>query len=258
MKTTKAATPRNQIDALDRDSFEPAYMQLVNIIRRQVASGLLLPGDQLPSESQLRQRYHVSPMTVRRAINILADQGIIDTVQGRGSFVRPLELGAAAFHLDELTDLLDDSGRTSVKLVEASIMLADERTARKLAIPTSERVIYIRRLILTDDEPTLYHRAYLIYDPTRPIVENEMEVTSLRGLFSGSGETLLKRGELTIAATILNEEEAQLLQVDLPAAGFCIKHVFYDFGERPISWGLFIVRSDRLHFETTVGLPANI
>ncbi len=239
---------------IDRRSYEPAYAQLVNILRHQIATGKLRPGDQLPSESQLCKLYHVSPMTVRRAINILVDQGVISTAPGRGTFVKPVDLGMATFHLQELQTLFSDK-QTQVKLLETHVVLADERTARKLSIQPGERVIYLRRLLCRKGEPTFYHREYLICDPTRPLVEAEMEVTSLQGLFEGVGGSVLKHGDLTIEATVLNEEEARLLQVPVSTAAFCLEHVFYDLDNLPISWGWFICRSDRLRFTTKVGIP---
>ena len=241
-------------DAIDRNSYEPAYAQLVGILRRQVAAGLFRPDDRLPSEAQLCRRYVVSPMTVRRVINILAEQGVVTTVQGRGTFVKSLELGTAAFHLDALQRLFRDEEQTAVKFLEARIASANERTARKLAIAPGARTVYIRRLISHQDQPVLYHREYLIYDPTRPIVEAEMEVTSLRGLFDGTGGSALKRGELAIEATVLTEEEAQLLLSAVAAAAIRLEHIFYDFGDRPGSWGWFICPGDRLRFTTTVGI----
>ena len=80
-------------DSIDRTASEPAYAQLAFILRSQIASGMFRPGDQLPSEAQLCRRYDVSPMTVRRSINLLSDQGVVNTAQGRGTFVKPLQLG---------------------------------------------------------------------------------------------------------------------------------------------------------------------
>jgi DNA-binding GntR family transcriptional regulator len=245
---------REPTRTIDRRSYEPAYAQLVNILRQQIAAGTLRPGDQLPSESQLCKLYRVSPMTVRRAINILVDQGVISTAQGSGTFVKAVDLGTATFHLQELQTLFSDK-QTSVKLLEARIALADERLARKLAITVGERAIYLRRLLCRNGEPTFYHREYLLYDPTRPLVEAEIEVTSLQGLFEGSGGSVLKHGDLTIEATVLNEEEARLLQVPSHTAAFCLEHVFYDLDNQPISWGWFICRGDRLRFTTKVGIP---
>ncbi len=240
--------------AIDRRSYEPAYAQLVDLLRLQIADGTLRPGDQLPSESQLCKLYRVSPMTVRRAINILVDQGVISTAPGSGTFVKALDLSTATFDLQELQTLFSDK-QTNVNLLEARVALADERVARKLAITVGKRVIYLRRLLCRGDEPLFYHREYLVYDPTRPIVETEMEVTSLQGLFDGSGGSVLKHGDLTIEATVLNEEEARVLQVPASTAAFHLEHVFYDLDNRPISWGWFICRGDRLRFTTKVGIP---
>ena len=79
-------------------------------------------------------------------------------------------------------------------------------------------------------------------------------MTSLYGLFVGGGETDLKRGELTIKAALLTVEEASVLETheDLPA--FCLEHVFYNFDDRPVSWGKFICRGDRIRFKANVGI----
>lgn len=239
---------------IDRDAYEPAYAQLANILRRQIAEGAFRPGDQLPSEAQLCRTYGISPMTVRRSINLLADQGVVSTAQGRGTFVKPLELGTAFFDLQELQELFRNGMDTDVKLLDVRVVEADERAARKLDVCVGDKAIYIRRLLTQDGQPIFYHRAYLIYDPTRPIVEAEMDVTSLQGLLTNASNQMLKRGKLTIEAALMNEEEAKILKTNLPAAAFYLEHIFYDFDERPLSWGWFIFRSDQLRFSTQIGI----
>ena len=242
------------ITTIDRDSYEPAYAQLVRILLRQVAAGEFRPGDRLPSEAQLCERYGVSPMTVRRVVNILADRGVVTAEQGRGTFVKPLELGTATFDLDRLQQLFRNDGQSRVKLSEVRIASATERTARKLDIEVGARIVYIRRLILQGEEPVLLHRQHVVYDPARPIIEAEMEVTALRGLFSGGGGSHLKRGDLTIDATVLTAGEAALLQSEVGAPAFRLEHIFYDYDNRPVSWGWFIGTSDRLRFTATIGV----
>ncbi len=245
---------REPITAIDRDSYEPAYAQLVRILLRQVAAGEFRPGDRLPSEAQLCERYGVSPMTVRRVVNILADRGVVIAEQGRGTFVKPLELGTATFDLDRLQQLFRNDGLSRVKLSEVRITSATERTARRLAIEVGDRIVYIRRLILQGEEPVLLHRQHVIYDPTRPIIEAEMEVTALHGLLSGGGWSHLKRGELTIDATVLTAGEAVLLRSDAGIPAFRLEHIFYDYDNRPVSWGWFIGTNDRLRFTATIGV----
>lgn len=252
VQDTRNKTPEQY--RINRDSYEPAYAQLANILRRQIADGAYRPGDQLPSEVQLCRRYGISPMTVRRSINLLSDQGVVNTAQGRGTFVKPLELSTANFDLRELQDLFANGTSADIKLLDVRVVSADERTARKLELREGDPTIYIRRLFTREEKPIFYHRAYLIFDPTRPIVEAEMDVTSLRGLFTSEENAMLKQGQLMIEATMMNEEEAKILQTPFPAAAFYLEHLFYDFENRPISWGWFIFRSDHLRFHTQLGI----
>jgi DNA-binding GntR family transcriptional regulator len=239
---------------IDRQAFEPAYVQLVSILKEQMSKGIYLPGDRLPSESELCKRYQVSPMTVRRSIKVLLDQGVVSTIQGSGTYVKPPDLGGVTFSMEEFHNIFKDKERTKVKILEVLIIKTDETAANRLAINLGERTILIRRLLIRDGDPILYHKEQLIYDPLRPIVEAELEVTSLHGLFVGNGETKLKSGKLTIEAAVLTKEEADVLNTLQMQPAFRIEHIFYDFEDRPISWGRFICRGDRLRFTTTVGI----
>ncbi|HEX9117841.1 MAG TPA: GntR family transcriptional regulator [Anaerolineae bacterium] len=237
---------------IDRDAFEPPYHQLAAILRHQISSGRLRPGDKLPSEAQLCEHYEVSPMTVRRALNILLDEGLVTASRGRGTFVKPLVLGAATFGLQALEDLFSRED-TLVRFLSVRIRSATPRISRNLGVAVDERVIAIRRLLCRQAEPIAIHREYLLFDAARPIVEAEMGITSLQGLFDGRGETVLKRGDLAIETTTITEDEARILLVPAGKAAFRIEHTFYDFDERPVSWGWFIVRGDCLRFNASVG-----
>ncbi len=240
-------------DEIDRDSFEPAYNQLVNILRRKIAGGEYRPGERLPSEAELCNQYQVSTITARRAIKILVEQDIAETRKGQGTFLKPLTLGNATFDLHGLQNIFSDE-RTTVRIMSANAVSATENVARKLQIKQGTRVIFIRRLLLQDNIPIMLHREYLILDPTNPTVEAELEVTALGGLFTGTGKTILKRGELTVDVTGLKDDEAKILKHDIGAPAFRIEHIFYNFHDEVVSWGWFICRGDRLRFTTKVGV----
>lgn len=238
---------------IDREAYEPAYSQLANILKAQISAGLFRSGDQLPSEAQLRQRYHVSPMTVRRAINILLDQGLVTTAQGRGTFVKGPVISDAVFRMQGLKEYVVQHDRARIHLLEARVMPATPRVARKLNAEPGQWAIYIRRLLMEQDVPVSYHREYLLYDPRRPIVEGELEVTSLEGLMFGNGECVVQGGFLTIEAVTLRDEEAQLLKLPPGSPAFLMDHVFRDFEGHPVSWGWFIWRADHFKFTAMVG-----
>jgi DNA-binding GntR family transcriptional regulator len=254
MNELKGGRAADQMLYINRDADQPVYAQLAESLRQQILAGTYRPGEKLPSESMLVDMYRVSPMTVRRAINLLASQGIVTTARGSGTFVKEVELGAASFYLQDLKELFSDDANTTVRLLQARFCPADERVARKLHIQEGERAIFIRRLLLAAGEPAFYHRGYLVNDPNRPIVEAELEVTDLKGIFQGSGSSLIKYGDLYLESTMLDKEEAKILQLNTPAVGMMLEHIFYDFDNEPVSWGWFVCASTHLRLHTRVGI----
>ncbi len=86
---------------IDRNSAIPLYYQLKLFLKRQIESGELAPGDQLPTEAELCDRFSISRAPVRQAMAELARDGLIYRRAGAGSFVAP----AAAAALMERTTL---------------------------------------------------------------------------------------------------------------------------------------------------------
>ncbi|MFF5283161.1 GntR family transcriptional regulator [Streptomyces sp. NPDC013171] len=65
----------------------PPYRRMADVLRDEIERGVLKPGQQLPSHRELQERFEVANMTARSALRVLRDEGLIHTVQGRGSFV---------------------------------------------------------------------------------------------------------------------------------------------------------------------------
>ena len=66
---------------------QPMYQQIADDLRTQIESGELAPGDQLPTEMELRDRHSSSRNTIRDAIKRLTSQGLVETRPGQGTFV---------------------------------------------------------------------------------------------------------------------------------------------------------------------------
>ncbi|WP_329313985.1 GntR family transcriptional regulator [Streptomyces sp. NBC_01278] len=65
----------------------PPYQRMADVLRGEIKRGDLQPGQQLPSHRELQERFQVANMTARSALRVLRDEGLIHTIQGRGSFV---------------------------------------------------------------------------------------------------------------------------------------------------------------------------
>lgn len=239
---------------IDKDRFEPAYAQLAAILRKQIAEGLYPPGDRIPSESSISKEYGVAPMTVRQAIGVLTEQGILERIQGSGTFVKPLNLTESRFELDSLREIFEDSEATQVKVLQLSLERADQETAKKLSLSPGVRVILIRRLLLRGTRPIMFHEGRVRCDPTRPVVEAELSIGPLSELFTGQSGGEAKKGELAMIPAVLAEAEARLLGCPAGTPAFRMEYVVYDFDDVPFGWGWFLAPPDVLKIKTRLGL----
>ena len=72
---------------VDHEGKTPVYQQIADILREAIESGEIAPGRPVPSESQLMQRYGVARLTARKAVRVLAGEGLVEVVPGRGAYV---------------------------------------------------------------------------------------------------------------------------------------------------------------------------
>ncbi|OFW59579.1 MAG: hypothetical protein A2133_09995 [Actinobacteria bacterium RBG_16_64_13] len=234
------------------DSEPPAYLRIATTLADRVTSGTYAAGSRLPSGSQLCQEFEVSPMTVRRALSMLESQGLVTGVRGRGTFARSLNLSDSVFRLDSLTgEWLDESAE--IRLLSASMTKADEKVAAMLGVALGDRVVYLRRLVLYDSNPAMYHTEYIIYDPRRPLVESQLQLTSLHAFLDSGRANRFPRGELTLTAVNLDAESAQALGQPEGALALCLEHVFQNNDRTTVSWGWFLLRAELFRLRARLG-----
>jgi DNA-binding GntR family transcriptional regulator len=234
------------------DSEGPAYNRIATTLADRISTGVYAAGCRLPSGSELCREFGVSPMTVRRALAILDNQGLITGEKGRGVFARSVDLGDSVFRLDSLTgDWLNDSAE--IRMLSAEMTKADEKTAYMLAVRTGDRVIYLRRLVLQQGSPVMHHTEYIRYDPRRPLVESQLQLTTLHAFLDPGRGQRFPRGELTLTAVALDQDVAQALGQPEGALALCLEHVFQERDRTPVSWGWFLMRAELFRLRARLG-----
>lgn len=119
----------------------PIYVQLLEQIRRAVASGVMAPGEQLPSVRDLALQLSVNPNTVSRAYQELEREGVVQTLRGRGTFVTA---SASALSERERLSRLDEAvGRLLVEAFHlrcspSEVLAAVRKKVRENIIPGEE------------------------------------------------------------------------------------------------------------------------
>lgn len=227
----------------------PRYFQLKQILEKRIQSGEFQPDDQFPTDEALCELYGLSRGTVRRAVDLLVDEGRLRREQGRGTFVTTPPFAAVFFRLSGFDEEMRLRGRTpSTKLLHLKIVPASEQVAADLALPPGEPVIEIARLRLADCQPMAFETRYLAQRLCPDLVHEDLEAQSIHSLLLDKYKIPLIRARHMIEARTLNAHEAGLLQVRPGSAGFFVSRVTYTLDERPVTLYAIIYRGDEYRF----------
>ena len=126
----------------------PIYLQIVEDIKEKINTGDLKPGDAIYSENALCKTYNASRMTVRKGLAILASEGYIYSIPGKGNFVQEPDSSIYTLYYDEMNNLINSVDKT--KLLEVNIIMPPYKLINSLQITKNKKVIMIRRLFYTD------------------------------------------------------------------------------------------------------------
>lgn len=237
------------MDTPDRGSKEPLYVQIERTIRDRILSGDWKPGDQIPSEEQLCEDFGVSRVTIRQALRILADDGLLSRGRGRGTFVRTPTLTSGVRGLRSFTE---DMG--AVGMDAGSTVLACEKQrapsaiARHLDLTIGEDAVLLHRLRHGAGQPIGVQRAYL---PAKRFPGLENADFSDKSLY-----TYLRQhyGVIPVEAherfwiTEIADEDARLLDVNKHLCCFRVERLSRD-AAGPIEYTASIMRGDRFRLE---------
>lgn len=186
---------------------EIRYQTIADDLRQQVASGRLGAGRLLPSESDLVHTYAASRVTIRRALEVLRSEGLVDARQGFGWFVAVAPVQQSVARLATIEGQLSDSGiRPERQILEFAFEKAGSDVGRILG--TSE-VLRVRRLNLADGEPFAVVTVWCRADLGRHLSRADVE----RSPFYELLDVPLKGAVQTIAADVVGDADAAVLGV---------------------------------------------
>ena len=232
-----------------RSGLVPRYYQLKEILEKRLGSGEFQPGDQFPTDQDLCLEYNLSRGTVRRAVDMLVEEGRLRREQGRGTFTMTPQLIPIFFRMSNFDEEMRQRGRTpSTKLIQLNVIPANPNIAADLQLYPGEEVIEIARLRLADGQPMAYEKRYLAYKMCPELVHEDLEKESIHHLLIDKYKIPLIKARHTIEAHALTECEIELLEAPTGSAGFFVSRVTYTLNDRPVTLYQIIYRGDEYRF----------
>lgn len=201
------------------------YLQIADDLAAQIRSGALAPGDAVPSEAELMERYGVASGTVRKAVAELRTTQLIETHHGRGSFVRsrpPVQrkssdrfrrahrlAGKAAY----LAETEQAGGKPSVNVLFVGPVDAPVEIADRLGVKAGSKVLARKRRYFRDGTPTEEATSYLPWDVVKDIPEMFAENPGGGGIYARLEERghVLAEFTETVRARLATKAESAAL-----------------------------------------------
>jgi GntR family histidine utilization transcriptional repressor len=132
----------------------PLYQRIRVAIESQIMSGVLRPGDRIPFEHELMERYGCSRMTVNKALSALAAAGLISRQRRRGSFVTRPRIHMAALEIPDIREEIEKRGHVyRLELIGQAVLGADTPGGATMKIPHHGKLLSLHCLHLADGKP---------------------------------------------------------------------------------------------------------
>lgn len=213
---------------------QPAYRKLYQQIKAEIEKGLYEAGSFLPSEPELEQQFSVSRTTVRKAMKMLADDGLIEIKQGRGTMVIDSKTPQSFNGVTSVTESLRKRGYTvATKSRYIDRVQPPEDIAERLGIEPGEHAVRIQRVQTADGIPVCIMVNY-IPEKLVPGLNNSSEFVGLYHFLEDTYGFEICSTDDTIFAAACDFSESQILDVPTGSPILIIERVCYDRNQQPL------------------------
>ncbi len=234
----------------------PLYYRIQEMLRTQIASGRLGPGDRLPSESELADNFSTTRATVRQALARLTFEGLIARRVGLGTFVaaQPVQSRIDAERVRSFEEQMEEQGmHVTFQLLGFTVEPASSSVAAALALPLETPVFRLRRLRLVAKE--------VIGLEDRAMPERIGSAIPAAALVSSAATNIVEAAlgtplggmRVSVGALAAPADLARELGVRRGSPVLVRDHVFYDRDGRPVLAGGSMYRGDKYRFSYQYG-----
>lgn len=190
------------------------WRQIAATLSAEIESGQWKPGDRLPGEYALADRFNVNRHTLRQAVSYLENEGLLRAEQGRGIFVPDPPIHYAVTQRTRFSDNVGQAQRRpSRRLIEASEVPADPGIAAALQVPAETALIRLEIMSLADDRPVGIVSHYFLKARVPGIADAFREERSITAALRKCGVPDYKRRTTRISAQLISNADARLLGV---------------------------------------------
>ena len=225
------------------------YEEIARYLRSEIAAAS--PGTRLPSESELCERFGVSRMTARAALQILDNEGLIVRRRGQGTFVAPRPVPRVLGSPLSFSESMRRRGLTaSSRLLAAGEIDPEPDDVAALELSPGDKAVLLERLRLASDVPMAIERA-LLHPSLRDVLDEDLAARSLHSTMEKMGR-VPTRAQAWVSARLADARERRLLDLRDPAVILTERRVITDQNGQPLEHTETRYAAERYTFEAVL------
>ncbi|MCI1902813.1 MAG: GntR family transcriptional regulator [Enterococcaceae bacterium] len=214
----------------------PIYIQIHDQLKKQIAAGIYKIGDRLPSERELSVQFGVSRMTLRQAVQLLADEGILERKVGSGTYIANKKVQEKMSGVTSFTEIMKAQGKhPSSRTLSYYTTLPSSSEQEELQLAPDETILKMERIRYADNVPICFEVASLPAALVQGFTKHEI-TTSLYHTLETKGKQEIKHAEQTITAQLASEQTADYLRVKRGDAILKLRQVSYLNNGKPFEY----------------------
>ena len=234
---------------IDYSHLIPLYYTIAEDLRREIRQGKYQDGEQVPSEYELSERYKVSRGTVRQAIGLLLQEGLLMRKQGLGTFVTSRKIEQNFLKLMGFSEVMHAHDlEARAKLLQVEVLRPQPQICDLLQLGPEEKVVYLERLRFGGEEPLIVERSFFVYHLFAPLMEYDLEESSIYDLLARHTRVRLGRAKQSIEAKLCGPADSKVLDTPLGSPMLLLKRLVYVDSGGVFEYSEDTYRGDRLKF----------
>lgn len=230
----------------------PKYIQIYEWVRGMIREGRLKVGDRIPTEPDLAKQFDSSRMTVRKAIDPLVLEGMVERRQGQGTFVVSNDIVKLTYDVSKPIRFSHEMKQVGLshhhEVIAAKVINADKRLQQYLNLSEGARVILIKMVLYADGKPMIIERNYFSHEDYHEMLKMNLSVPPLQLLTDEFGIEV-KKVKQYISAVCAGKSEMKLFGVDYPLPCIFLEWISCDEKSLPLSVSLCHYRGDSFKFK---------
>ncbi len=242
------------VPVVQRNGPKPIYVQLADLLRADIVTGLYRPHEMIPSELELSRQHGISRMTARGVVTQLVNEGLLYRVQGKGTFVVEPKIRASSLAYRGIREQLESLGySTDTKLVDFRTIAADHNLAQVFNVPEGEPLVFAKRLRSADGTPISLHLSYVPHSLAPTLAPDGLEDEQLCVILAR--DFSLEAGAVTetLESTQASAEEARLLGVDRQFPLLLLSDMYRTGSGRVFEFTKVLFRGDKVKLQFEYG-----